>query len=97
MLTMSHRVRALVRGHLAELFQAAGVREIEHGAVSIEVEHPSFQEWWEPFTFGVGPAGSFVAGLGATDRDQLRELCRERLPEPPFVVSARAWSARGLA
>jgi hypothetical protein len=84
-------------GHLAELFEAAGVREVEHGAVSVEVEHRSFEEWWEPFTFGVGPAGWFVARLGATDQGHLRELCRERLPKPPFVISARAWSARGLA
>jgi SAM-dependent methyltransferase len=84
-------------GHLGELFEAAGLREVEHGAVSVEVEHPSFEEWWEPFTLGVGPAGAFVAGLSAGQRDQLRDLCRERLPEAPFVISARAWAARGLA
>ena len=85
------------RGHLGELFEAAGLREIEHGAVSVEVEHPSFEEWWEPFTLGVGPAGAFVAGLSAGQRDQLRETCRQRLPDAPFVISARAWAARGLA
>lgn len=85
------------RGHLAELFEAAGLREIEQGAVSVEVEHPSFDEWWEPFTLGVGPAGAYVAGLSATRRDQLRDLCKERLPQGPFVMPARAWAARGLA
>ena len=30
-------------------------------------------------------------------RTALRELCRERQPEPPFVVSAKAWVARGAA
>jgi SAM-dependent methyltransferase len=85
------------RGHLGELFEAAGLLEVEQGAVSVEVEHPSFEEWWEPFTLGVGPAGSFVAGLSARQRDQLRDLCRERLPDAPFVISARAWAARGLA
>lgn len=85
------------RGHLAELFEAAGLRDIEEGAVSVEVEHRSFEEWWEPFTLGVGPAGGFVARLSAREQDQLRELCRERLPDAPFVVSARAWAARGVA
>jgi SAM-dependent methyltransferase len=84
------------RGHLGELFEAAGLRDIEEAAVSVEVEHRSFDEWWEPFTLGVGPAGAFVARLGATEQDQLRELCRGRLPGAPFVVSARAWAARGL-
>jgi hypothetical protein len=63
----------------------------------VEVEHPSFDEWWEPFTLGVGPAGAYVAGLSATRRDQLRDLCKERLPQGPFVMPARAWAARGLA
>jgi len=84
------------RGHLAELFRTAGLRDIEEEAVSVEVEHRSFEEWWEPFTLGVGPAGAFVARLGATEQYQLRELCRERLPHAPFVVSARARAARGL-
>jgi SAM-dependent methyltransferase len=82
-------------GHLAELFAAAGVEEVEDGSVSISVEHPTFEDWWEPFTLGVGPAGAHVAALDPAAREELRERCRERLPEPPFVVSARAWAARG--
>jgi hypothetical protein len=61
------------------------------------VEHPSFEEWWEPFTGGVGPAGSFVAGLNPEQQADLRERCRRRLPAAPFVLTARAWAARGLA
>jgi SAM-dependent methyltransferase len=84
-------------GHLGELFEAAGIHEIEEGALSISVEHPSFEDWWEPFTLGVGPAGSYTAGLDASRQARLRERCRELLPPPPFVVTACAWSARGLA
>ena len=36
------------RGHLAELFEAVGLREIEQAALVVEVEHPTFEEWWEP-------------------------------------------------
>jgi ubiquinone/menaquinone biosynthesis C-methylase UbiE len=82
-------------GHLAELFQQAGLREIVQGALAIRVEHASFEEWWEPFTFGVGPAGAYVVGLDAPERARLRERCRAILPAPPFVVNGRAWSARG--
>ena len=63
----------------------------------MSVEHPSFEEWWEPFTFGVGPAGQYVAGLDEERRTQLRERCRATLPDAPFVITARAWTARGLA
>ncbi len=84
-------------GHLAELFESAGLREIEETALTIRVEHQSFEDWWEPFTLGVGPAGAYVAGLDETRRVQLRDLCRERLPSAPFVLEARAWAARGRA
>lgn len=83
-------------GQLAELFHAAGLREIEETALSVSVEHPSFDDWWEPFTLGVGPAGGYTAGLDERRRARLRELCREMLPAAPFVLTARAWAARGL-
>jgi SAM-dependent methyltransferase len=84
-------------GHLTELFESAGLREIEETALTIRVEHQTFEEWWEPFTLGVGPAGAYVAGLDETRRAQLRDLCRERLSSEPFVLEARAWAARGRA
>lgn len=63
----------------------------------MDVEHPSFEEWWEPFMLGVGHAGLHAARLDAAPQARLRDLCRELLPTAPFVVSARAWAARGLA
>lgn len=84
-------------GQLAELFAAAGLREIEEAALSASLEHRSFEAWWEPFTLGVGPAGSYLAGLSAERRAELRETCRAMLPSAPFVLPARAWAARGLA
>lgn len=84
-------------GHLAELFGAAGLREIEQTTVVASLEHTTFEEWWEPFTGGVGPAGAHVAGLDAERRVELRERCRSLLPTAPFVLTARAWAARGRA
>ncbi len=84
-------------GHLGELMRAAGLREVEDGELSVATGHPTFEDWWEPFTYGVGPAGAHVAGLDADRRDQLRELCRALLPPAPFTVTARAWAVRGTA
>jgi SAM-dependent methyltransferase len=84
-------------GHLTELFEEAGARNVKEGALSVDVEHPSFEDWWEPFTLGVGPAGAYVAGLDADRQARLRERCRELLPTGPFVLRAWAWAARGLA
>jgi SAM-dependent methyltransferase len=82
-------------GHLGELFRSAGLHEIQESALSVSVEHPSFEEWWEPFTFGVGPAGVYAAALGGDRQAQLRERCRATLPAPPFTLTALAWAARG--
>ena len=89
------RLAGTREGHLAELFKAAGLREIEQTAHEASVEHPTFDAWWEPFTLGVGPAGSHVAGLDAEGQAELRERCRRRLPTPPFVLTATAWATRG--
>jgi hypothetical protein len=82
-------------GQLAQLFGAAGLDAIEETALRITVEHPTLDDWWEPFTLGVGPAGAYVAGLDGIRQGQLRERCREMLPTAPFAVTARAWAARG--
>lgn len=84
-------------GHLAELFESAGLLEIETTTLSVALEHPTFDSWWEPFTHGVGPAGAYLASLDADGRAELREGCRRRVPSEPFVVTAVAWAARGLA
>jgi SAM-dependent methyltransferase len=83
-------------GALTELFAEAGIREIEETALPVRVEHATFEEWWEPFTLGVGPAGTYVTQLDEERRRELRELLHERLGSP-FTLTARACAARGLA
>jgi SAM-dependent methyltransferase len=83
-------------GELGEIFRGAGLRDVEETSLMVSLEHPSFDEWWEPFTLGVGPAGAFAATIDRTARARLRELCRKFLPSPPFVVTGKAWAARGI-
>jgi SAM-dependent methyltransferase len=85
------------QGDLARLFEAAGLHEIEETTLAADLEHPSFEEWWEPFTRGVGRAGAYAASLDAERQAELREACRTLLPDGPFVLTARAWATRGLA
>jgi SAM-dependent methyltransferase len=85
------------KGHLAELFEAAGIQDIEETVLSASLEHPSFDEWWAPYTRGVGPAGAYAASLDPARQAELRETCRRLLPAAPFVLTARAWATRGVA
>jgi len=85
------------KGDLERLFRGSGLRDVEETFLTVSVAHQTFEDWWEPYTLGVGPAGAHVARLDQEGRDVLRERCRVLLPEPPFVLEARAWAARGLA
>jgi hypothetical protein len=84
-------------GHLRRLFEEAGLRSVEETTVESAVELASFEEWWQPFTLGVGPAGAYAKTLDDASRARLRERCRELLAGPPITVSAVAWAARGTA
>lgn len=78
-------------GHLEELFTAAGLMRIEPTTLTVTVRFSTFADWWEPFTFGVGPAGAYVAQLDEERRELLRTRCAQLLPPPPFEVAASAW------
>lgn len=82
-------------GHLEELLEAAGLRDVAGRELWIEAEHASFDEWWAPFEAGVGPAGAHLARLSPDDRAQLRDHARRYAPDSSFELRARAWAARG--
>lgn len=85
-------------GHLAELCAAAGLQQIASTVLTVRARFASFDEWWQPFTLGVGPAGAYVAQLDATRRDELRAHCAELLPHgTPIEIVASAWTALGRA
>lgn len=83
-------------GHLVELFETAGLRNVEGTVLEAKLEHQSFEAWWEPFTEGVGPAGAYVKSLDDASKARLRERCRQRIGAAPFMVAALAWAARGV-
>jgi hypothetical protein len=90
------RLAGAREGHLAELFEAAGLQDVEEVSLAVDVRHETFEEWWEPYTLGVAPAGAYVAGLDDDRREQLRARCAE-VVQAPFTLTARAWSARASA
>jgi SAM-dependent methyltransferase len=82
-------------GQLGEFFELAGLREIRPTRLTVKVDYTDAQEWWEPYTLGVGPAGAYVAGLDSDRREDLRRRCLQVLPPAPFTISASAWVALG--
>jgi SAM-dependent methyltransferase len=94
------RFRALERDGLERLFGAAGQEDASSRAIDVPTVFRDFDDYWEPFLGGQGPAPAYVASLGEAGRTRLRELLRERLPSAPhgsISLVARAWAARGLS
>jgi SAM-dependent methyltransferase len=91
------RARRRFEGGVAELWFDAGVRRTKQGAIVVSASYESFEDLWEPFTKGVGPAGAHASSLDPETQAALREEYRRRLgsPEGPFELEARAWYAVG--
>ena len=84
-------------GHLSELFEAAGLASVREATLEASARYSAFDEWWEPFTLGVGPAGAYAQSLDDPTRDALRARCSRLLPSAPFTLTTVAWAACGTA
>ena len=84
-------------GDLADLFAEAGLEDTQSATLTVRVRHAGFDDWWQPFTLGVGPAGDYVASLSPDARAALRERCRHLLPVGTVEITAVAWAAVGRA
>jgi SAM-dependent methyltransferase len=79
------------QGHLVELFGHAGLGGAKETTLTVQATYATFEQWWEPYTFGIGPAGGYVASLSQARRQRLRDQCRQLLRAEPVQVSATAW------
>ncbi|WP_121371849.1 class I SAM-dependent methyltransferase [Frondihabitans australicus] len=82
-------------GYLASLFTAAGLADVRTAALTVSRTFASFDEWWTPFTLGVGPAGAYVASLSPAARASLRGRAESLAGPGPFTVEAVAWAVAG--
>jgi len=81
------------RGEIAAIFRAAGLREITDGSLQSHATYTGFDDFWQPFSGGIGPAGQALAALTPSRRAAVRSACRAALPDGPFTLPARAWYA----
>src|SRR3954452_13450604 len=81
-------------GKLPALFAQAGMPGADEAPLDVSVEHSTFDDWWQPFTLGVGPAGAHLARLDEDGRAELRERCRRELGDGRVTITGRAWAAR---
>lgn len=82
-------------GDIAHRLRHAGLRHVTSGALTSRASYAGFDDFWEPFTLEVGPAGHYLRTLPAGQQAAVRDACRPHLPDGPFTLQARAWYARG--
>jgi SAM-dependent methyltransferase len=84
---------------LRELWLRAGLEAVATDALVVEASYRDFDDYWEPFTAGVGPGGAYTLSLDPERRAALREECRRRLGDRDgaFTLSAKAWAVKGRA
>ena len=84
-------------GHLTALAGEAGLVDAQTSTLTVTLGFDTFADWWEPYTFGVGPAGGYVARLSDDGREALAARCAALLGPPPFEVRASAWAVTARA
>jgi SAM-dependent methyltransferase len=83
---------------LETLFAKAGLGRVEVKAIDVPTPFASFDDYWQPFLGGQGPAPSYAMSLDDAARERLRDRIRERIPTTPdggISLTARAWAVRG--
>lgn len=83
------------KGQLGEYLASAGLADIVETVLTVRVTHDSFEDWWQPYLGGVGPAGAYVAALDPEARGALERAMRAAMPRAPFEIVGAAWAARG--
>lgn len=84
-------------GDIARRLTRAGLGDVVSGVLTASADYSDFPDFWDAFTFGVGPAGQHLRSLTDDQRSGVREALRARLPEGSFTLDARAWYACGIA
>ena len=88
------------RDALSDLWRSHGLQNVEAQSLTIEMPFASFDDYWQPFLCGQGPAGVYAASLPEPARQALQSGLRDRLvhgdPDVGFTLRARAWAVRGL-
>jgi len=83
---------------LRQLFEAAALSKIRVSAIEVPTTFSDFDDYWQPFLAGQGPAAGYVAALPSRQRRRLQDRLQRRLatePDGSIRLHARAWAVTG--
>lgn len=75
------------------------LHDVRETSLRVTLRFASFDDYWEPFKLGQGPAGAYVARLPRERQTELGQRLRRRLlgaeADHPIELQASAWAVRG--
>jgi hypothetical protein len=82
---------------LTKLFVESGLKDVDVEPLDTTTPFRNFDDYWQPFLGGQGPAPAYAMSLDETARTRLHDRIRERLPidaNGSISLVARAWAIR---
>ena len=86
---------AVLAGRLTALWRTQGLQNVDEKPLTIDTVFVSFDDYWQPFLAGQGPAGRYAASLDESAREALKSALHRRLTDAGLTLRARAWAVRG--
>jgi hypothetical protein len=85
---------------LMDSFRRGGLGDVSCDPLEIATGFAGFEDYWQSFLGGTGPAPSYVASLDDERRAVMARELERSLPRGPsgeLALRARAWAVRGSA
>lgn len=83
---------------LDSLFTGIGLTNVEVREITVPVHFASFDDLWQPFLGGQGPAPAYLRAKGPEAAAEIRGFLERRIPveeDGSIALTARAWAAKG--
>lgn len=83
---------------LSDLFRSAHLHAVTVEPIDVPTVFQDFDDYWEPFLGGQGPAPGYARSLPLARRARLRDRIRQRLRgalDGTISLTARAWAVKG--
>ncbi len=96
-LSEDKRFSECTENDLAESARSPGLVEVETKAIETSTIFTSFEDFWQPFTLGAGPAPGYCVNLEPGARGKLRNTLQNRLPvneDGSISMKVRAWGVK---
>ncbi|MDN3671396.1 hypothetical protein QWY93_19250 [Echinicola jeungdonensis] len=73
----------VIQKNLSKELRKVGLVEVEASFLEIETVFKDFDDYWNPFFGGQGPAPGFLQSLNKNSQDKLKDKIRERINFEP--------------